>query len=80
MKTRVHLEATFVLRLGPLVFLLQKIHLGSPAPKPQPLLTGISGSLVSLLSTALASSHAGLPYPALEAKLTGSRDAWQSPK
>lgn len=64
-KTRVHLEAIFVLRLGPLVFLLQKIHLGSPAPKPQPLLTGISGSLVSLLSTApgLQSCRPALPSP-----------------
>uniref|UniRef100_A0A8C2P794 Macro domain-containing protein n=1 Tax=Capra hircus TaxID=9925 RepID=A0A8C2P794_CAPHI len=44
---------------------LQKIHLGSPAPKTQPLPTGISGSLVSLLGTApgLQSCRPALPSP-----------------
>lgn len=73
MKTRVHLEATFVLSLqawaSRAFFALQKIHLGSPAPKTQPLPTGISGSLVSLLSTA----------PGLQACLTrpGGQAFWK---
>lgn len=67
MKTRVHPEATFVLSLQAWTSTLdlQKIHLGSPAPKTQPLPTGISGSLVSLLGTApgLQSCRPALPSP-----------------